>query len=541
MGNCYKVLTYRRLTNKGAERGRQMNIEKFQESMYQLIVETSTNLPKDVRRAIKAAAERESAGTRSAMSLATITNNIKMADDNVSPICQDTGLPTFKIKTPVGANQIEMKKAIYNAIALATKNGKLRPNSVDSLTGDNSGDNLGGGTPVIKFDQWEKDYIDARLILKGGGCENKNIQYSLPAELEGLGRAGRDLDGIRKCIMHSVYQAQGQGCSAGFIGVGIGGDRSSGYDLAKEQLFRSVEDVNPNPELRDLEDYVMENANKLGIGTMGFGGETTLLGCKIGVMNRIPASFYVSVAYNCWAYRRMGVAVHPETGEIQEWMYQEGEKIDFAQPAAAQEIAAAAEAPAEQEVITLTAPITEEQIRQLKVGDVVRIDGMMYTGRDAIHKYLSDHDSPVDLNGQIIYHCGPVMLKDEEGKWHVKAAGPTTSIREEPYQGDIMKKFGIRAVIGKGGMGAKTLAALQEHGGVYLNAIGGAAQYYADCIKSVEGVDLMNFGIPEAMWHLNVEGFTAVVTMDSHGNSLHRDVEKSSLEKLAQFADRVYK
>ncbi|RDU36075.1 fumarate hydratase [Neobacillus piezotolerans] len=515
-----------------------MNIEKFQESMYKLIVETSTKLPKDVRRAIKGAAERENAGTRSAMSLATITNNIKMADEQVSPICQDTGLPTFKIKTPVGANQIQMKAAIQNAIALATKDGKLRPNSVDSLTGENSGDNLGGGTPVIKFEQWEKDYIDVRLILKGGGCENKNIQYSLPCELEGLGRAGRDLDGIRKCIMHSVYQAQGQGCSAGFIGVGIGGDRSSGYDLAKEQLFRSNDDVNPNEDLRKLEEYVMDNANKLGIGTMGFGGETTLLGCKIGVMNRIPASFFVSVAYNCWAFRRLGVNVHPETGEIVDWMYQEGELIDFRQDqtVAAQETAAASEG-----VITLQAPITEDQIRGLKVGDVVQINGMMYTGRDAIHKYLSTNDSPVDLNGQVIYHCGPVMLKDENGTWHVKAAGPTTSIREEPYQGDIMKKFGIRAVIGKGGMGPKTLAALQEHGGVYLNAIGGAAQYYADCIKSVEGVDLMQFGIPEAMWHLKVEGFTAVVTMDSHGNSLHADVDKSSLEKLGQFKEPVFK
>ncbi|WP_059172496.1 fumarate hydratase [Bacillus sp. FJAT-27445] len=515
-----------------------MNIENFRESMYKLIVETSTKLPKDVRRAIKGAAERENAGTRSAMSLATITNNIKMADEQVSPICQDTGLPTFKIKTPVGANQIQMKAAIQEAIALATKAGKLRPNSVDSLTGENSGDNLGGGTPVIKFEQWEKDYIDVRLILKGGGCENKNIQYSLPCELEGLGRAGRDLDGIRKCIMHSVYQAQGQGCSAGFIGVGIGGDRSSGYDLAKEQLFRSNDDVNPNEELRKLEEYVMENANKLGIGTMGFGGETTLLGCKIGVMNRIPASFFVSVAYNCWAFRRLGVNVNPETGEINDWMYQEGEMIDFKQEQtlAAQETAAASEG-----VITLQAPITEEQIRSLKVGDVVQINGMMYTGRDAIHKYLSTNDSPVDLNGQVIYHCGPVMLKDEEGKWHVKAAGPTTSIREEPYQGDIMKKFGIRAVIGKGGMGPKTLAALHEHGGVYLNAIGGAAQYYADCIKSVEGVDLMQFGIPEAMWHLKVEGFTAVVTMDSHGNSLHADVDKSSLEKLAEFKEPVFK
>src|SRR4051812_28698237 len=508
--------------------------------MYKLVVETSTKLPKDVRRAVKRAKEIENAGTSAAMSLATITNNIKMADDQVSPICQDTGLPTFKIKTPVGVNQLEIKAAIKNAIVIATKEGKLRPNSVDSLTGENSGDNLGAGLPVIKFDQWEKDYIDVRLILKGGGCENKNIQYSLPCELEGLGRAGRDLDGIRKCILHSVYQAQGQGCSAGFIGVGIGGDRSSGYDLAKEQLFRSSEDANPNEDLHKLEEYIIQNANKLGIGTMGFGGETTLLGCKIGVMNRIPASFFVSVAYNCWAYRRLGMTIDPSTGGINEWLYQDGEKIDFSQEQEAEkETAATSETSVN--VVELQAPITEEQIRQLKVGDVVKINGRMYTGRDAIHKYLSENDSPVDLNGQVIYHCGPVMLKDDEGNWHVKAAGPTTSIREEPYQGDIMKRFGIRAVIGKGGMGPKTLAALEEHGGVYLNAIGGAAQYYADCIKSVDGVDLTQFGIPEAMWHLQVEGFTAVVTMDSHGNSLHKDVDQSSLEKLAQFKEPVFK
>jgi fumarate hydratase, class I len=513
-------------------------MDKLRESMYELIVETSTKLPKDVRRAIAKAKAKENAGTRAAMSLATITNNIVMADENVSPICQDTGLPTFKIKTPVGVNQLKIKEAIYWAIAEATKHGKLRPNSVDSLTGENSGDNLGMGTPVIKFEQWEKDYIDARLVLKGGGCENKNIQYSLPCELEGLGKAGRDLDGIRKCILHSVYQAQGQGCSAGFIGVGIGGDRTSGYELAKEQLFRSVDDVNPNESLKELEEYVMENANKLGIGTMGFGGETTLLGCKVGVINRIPASFFVSVAYNCWAFRRLGVKLNAETGDIQDWFYQEGDFIDFSKDQQADEQAAAA---SETKEVVLQAPITEEQIRELKVGDVVRITGMMYTGRDAIHKYLSDHDCPVDLNGQVIYHCGPVMLKDEDGKWHVAAAGPTTSIREEPYQGDIMKKFGIRAVIGKGGMGPKTLAALKEHGGVYLNAIGGAAQYYADCIKSVEGVNFMEFGIPEAMWHLRVEDFKAVVTMDSHGNSLHQDVDKSSLEKLEQFKEPVFK
>ncbi|MDG5473325.1 fumarate hydratase [Jeotgalibacillus sp. ET6] len=512
-----------------------MNSSNLENSLYDLIVETSTNLPKDVRRAIRKGKDQENAGTRSAMSLATITQNIQMADENVSPICQDTGLPTFKIKTPIGVNQIKIKESIHKAMVRATKDGKMRPNSVDSLTGENSGDNLGIGLPVIKFEQWEKEEIDIRLILKGGGCENKNIQYSLPCELDGLGRAGRDLDGIRKCIMHSIYQAQGQGCSAGFIGVGIGGDRSSGYDLAKEQLFRSAEDLNPNKDLKKLEEYIMKNANDLGIGTMGFGGETTLLGCKIGVMNRIPASFFVSVAYNCWAFRRLGITVDAETGSILDGLYQEGDKIEFKE-----ENSERTQSIESSKLITLEAPITEQKIRSLKVGDVVTIDGMMYTGRDAIHKYLSDHDSPVDLNGQIIYHCGPVMMKDENGSWHVKAAGPTTSIREEPYQGDIMKKFGIRAVIGKGGMGPITLDALKEHGGVYLNAIGGAAQYYADCIQRVEGVDLTQFGIPEAMWHLKVKGFTAVVTMDSHGSSLHRDIDQSSLQKLAKHKETVF-
>lgn len=515
-------------------------MHNFEESVYRLIVETSTNLPGDVRQAIKAAQEAEDRATRAGLSLSTIATNIEMAECNVSPICQDTGMPTFIVHTPVGANQIVMKQQIRSAIARATKDGKLRTNSVDSLTGANTGDNLGPGTPVIHFEQWEKDEVDVRLILKGGGCENKNIQYSLPTELEGLGKAGRDLDGIRKCIMHAVYQAQGQGCSAGFIGVGIGGDRTTGYELAKQQLFRRVDDTNPIPELAQLEQYVMDNANKLGIGTMGFGGAVTLLGCKVGVMNRLPASFFVSVAYNCWAYRRQGVLLDGETGAIKEWLYPEGS----AEPMRSEAVKAAEEAVAaqgtERREVRLQMPLSEEQVRSLRVGDIVILDGEMHTGRDALHKHLMDHDSPVDLNGAVIYHCGPVMMKGENG-WQVKAAGPTTSAREEPYQGDIIKKFGIRAVIGKGGMGKKTLAALQEHGAVYLNAIGGAAQYYAECFKRVNGVDFMEFGIPEAMWHLETEGFAAIVTMDAHGNSLHADVEEDSFGKLAQFKDPVFK
>lgn len=520
-------------------------MKHFEESVYQLIVETSTNLPGDVRRAVKRGREAEDSATRAGLALTTIADNIEMAEKEISPICQDTGMPTFIIHTPVGVNQIEMKKDIFKAVVRATQDGKLRPNSVDSLTGKNSGDNLGSGTPVIHFEQWEQDTIDIRLILKGGGCENKNIQYSLPTELEGLGKAGRDLDGIRKCILHAVYQAQGQGCSAGFIGVGIGGDRTTGYELAKQQLFRHVDDVNPNPDLQKMEDYIMKNANKLGIGTMGFGGEVTLLGCKVGAMNRLPASFFVSVAYNCWAFRRQGVLIDATSGQIQEWLYESGSGIKMSDTdtatveAPVSELSLNEEGQPKRKEVVLQTPISEEQIRSLKVGDVVVIRGEIHTGRDALHKHLMDHDAPIDLNGAVIYHCGPVMLKDDEG-WHVKAAGPTTSIREEPYQGEILKKFGIRAVIGKGGMGPKTLKALQEHGGVYLNAIGGAAQYYAKCIKKVNGVDFMEFGIPEAMWHLEVDGFAAIVTMDSHGNSLHADVGKDSAAKLEMFKEPVF-
>ncbi|MCL6547738.1 MAG: fumarate hydratase [Alicyclobacillus sp.] len=505
--------------------------DNLRNSLLQLITETSTNLPPDVRRAIRRAQLQEEFGTRAALALNTIVDNIVSAEEDVQPICQDTGMPTFVIHCPVGFNQIHLAEDIRWAVREATKLGKLRPNSVDPLSGKNSGDNLGPGTPVIHFHQWEREDLEIRLILKGGGCENKNIQYALPTELPGLGRAGRDLDGVRKCILHAVYQAQGQGCSAGFIGIGIGGDRTSGYELAKEQLFRPLEDVNPDPRLAELEAYILDKANRLDIGTMGFGGKVTLLGCKIGVMNRIPASFYVSVAYNCWAFRRLGIVVDPNTGSIRHWLYRDREER-LERPASAFNTEGA---------VVLEAPISEEQIRSLKVGDVVMVRGVIHTGRDELHKYLLHHDSPVDLRGGVIYHCGPVMMREADGSWRVTAAGPTTSSREEPYQADILEKFGVRAVIGKGGMGPKTLAGLQATGAVYLNAIGGAAQFYARCVKRVLGVDFLEeFGVPEAMWHLEVDGFPAIVTMDAHGNSLHREVSDHSMVKLEELKEPVF-
>jgi fumarate hydratase class I len=494
-------------------------------SLLELITQTSTNLPPDVRAAMSLADETETPGTQSSQALGIILSNVDMAVDDEGPICQDTGMPTFFVHTPVGVNQIRIRKAIQEAVAEATRLGKLRPNSVDSITGKNSGNNLGAETPVVHFEQWEQDEIEVKLILKGGGCENKNIQYSVPCNLDHLGRADRNLEGVRKCLLHSVWQAQGQGCAPGAIGVCIGSDRAHGYELAKRQLLRTLDDENPDPTLAALEREIMEESNRLGVGAMGFGGKTSLIGCKITAANRLPASFFVSVAYDCWAFRRLGVRLDAASGAISQWLYR-----DPATPV--QRMARGEGFPLTGREIILTPPLTEAQMRSLKVGDVVLINGEMYTGRDNVHAYLMKNPPPVDLNGAALYHCGPVMMKQGDG-WTVKAAGPTTSIREEPYQADVIKRYGVRAVIGKGGMGAKTLAALKDFGAVYLNGIGGAAQYYARTVEEVLDVNLIEFGIPEAMWHIRVRNFAAIVTMDAHGNSLHADVEQATGEALA--------
>ncbi len=292
-------------------------MSQLQASLLELVRKTSTEIPDDVHRVILASLENEKQGTIAESAMKIIDQNIALAKNKSQPICQDTGSIIFYVDCPVGFDQMAFTRAAQAAVKEATQKGYLRQNSVDSLTGKNDGTNLGPGSPTLHFHQHESEEITVKLVLKGGGCENVGAQYSLPnTKLE----ANRDLDGCRKVILDAVLQAQGKGCGPGILGVCIGGDRATGYEHSKVQLLRKIDDQNPNSDLARLERDIVETSNQLGIGPMGFGGRTTLLGCKIGVLNRLPASYFVSVSYMCWAYRRHGVTLGDD-GTISNWLY----------------------------------------------------------------------------------------------------------------------------------------------------------------------------------------------------------------------------
>lgn len=287
------------------------------DSLVDLIRRTSAEIPDDVQAAILQALEREKAGSIAASAMKIIERNIALAKQKSQPICQDTGSILFYVDCPLSFDQLRFEEAAKDAVRLATKKGYLRQNSVNSLTGVNDGTNIGPGSPTVHFHQHRSPEVNVRLVLKGGGCENVGAQYSLPNEKL---HANRDLDGCRRAILDAVLQAQGKGCGPGILGVCIGGDRATGYEFSKQQLLRKLGDRNPVPELDALEQDILNTANELGIGPMGFGGKTTLLGVKICATNRLPASFFVSVSYMCWAYRRQGVVLGAD-GAIQRWLY----------------------------------------------------------------------------------------------------------------------------------------------------------------------------------------------------------------------------
>jgi len=277
------------------------------EAFVELIRRTSTDLPADVEQALREARPREASDSAAQRALDAVLENVDLARRTASPICQDTGTPLFFVHHPPGWSTRQLREQIRAAVAEATRRSYLRPNAVDALSGKNSGNNLGDPSfPTIHFEDSEDEELAVDLILKGGGCENVGAQYSLP---HGGLQAGRDLEGVRRVVLDAVHQAQGQGCAPGILGIAIGGDRGSSYLASKQALLRPVDDHHPDPELAALEARLTEEANQLGIGPMGFGGETTVLGAKITHLHRLPASFFVSVSYMCWAHRRRRMTV----------------------------------------------------------------------------------------------------------------------------------------------------------------------------------------------------------------------------------------
>lgn len=294
------------------------NLDKnLGESILELLRITSTVIPDDVQKVVLEALKREEKNTSAKYAMDIIQANIKLAKMKSQPLCQDTGTIIIKVYHPAGFMQQKFKKICEKAVVKATKLGYLRQNSVNSLTGKNDSMNIGPGHPQFHFIEHNKKSLELKCMLKGGGCENVGAQYAMPyVELD----AGRDLAGVRKVILDAIQKAQGKGCGPGALGICIGGDRGSGQMHAKEQLLRKLDDENPNKELAKLEKDIVKTANKLGIGPMGFGGKTTLLACKIGHLNRLPASYYVSISYMCWAFRRQGIKLD-KNNKISKWLY----------------------------------------------------------------------------------------------------------------------------------------------------------------------------------------------------------------------------
>jgi len=280
--------------------------ESYTETFVELIRRASTELPAEVVEALEDGRVAEESDGLASIALGTILNNVELARENSAPICQDTGTPVVWIHHPVGVSTRGLKNSFDAAVREATSRKYLRPNAVNTLTGSNTGNGAGRGIPFLHFEEWDEPRIEVRMILKGGGSENVGAQYKLPDVKLG---AGRDLEGVRRAVLDAVVDAQGKGCAPGVLGVCVGGDRVSAFEESKRQLLRPLKDTNPVPELAELEERLLREGNELGVGPMGFGGKTTLLGVKIGVLDRLPACYFVTISYMCWADRKAGVSI----------------------------------------------------------------------------------------------------------------------------------------------------------------------------------------------------------------------------------------
>lgn len=489
--------------------------------IFELIRAAATNVPADVVAALASAKEREKRASRGKLALEVILQNIALAKSLGRPICQDTGALTFFVKAdPRGWKKIE--KLILTATAKATKIGLLRPNAVDSVSSKNL-----GNVPKIEFEVAEslkispnpslsslrrvygglsqkRGAIEIQLLLKGGGSENVSNQISLPAETR-FGLAGRDLTGVKRAALEMIQNSVGKGCPPGIASIVIGGDRAAAFTLAKKNLLKKIGAKSRDKRLQKLADEILHTANATKIGPGGLGGRTTLLDCRVDSLPRHPASFFVTLAYSCWATRRAKIDLS-SSGKVlaQSWSVKSDE---IASPRRSNDNV----------FKKINLPVSEKEVRKLRAGEVVSVSGRVFTARDRVHDLATKRKLPKSLKQLGVFHCGPIAVQ-KNGKWVMVAAGPTTSARLDAFTPKFIEKTGVRVLIGKGGMGEATAKACKIFGAVYLHAIGGAASFYANSIKKVHGVDFLDeFGMPEALWELEIDNFLAVVGMDARG------------------------
>ncbi|ABU81860.1 fumarate hydratase [Ignicoccus hospitalis] len=471
-----------------------------------------TALPKWVYEKLLDAYER-SEGLGKAQ-LAAILNNIELAVKEKKPMCQDTGLMTFDVivgdEFPIKPYEIE--ELLKEAVRRATREVPIRPNSVDPLSGHNPGDNVGKGVPVTNIKVVPGNTLLIKVRPKGGGSEYPSNLCMIPPS--------KGLEGVRECVLKAVFEAGGKPCPPGIVGVAFGGTVEETAKLAKEALYRP--EAHEEERVARIEKELLDEVNSLGLGPMGLGGGPTALAVRADYAYRHPASFPVAVRFNCWAAREAVVEVNADGS----WKLVSDNVTpeDLKTP------------PLEAEDgVEIKLPVEEEEVRKLKAGDVVYLTGTVVTARDEAHKKIIEEGAPLDLKGLAIYHCGPVVTK-EEGRWKVVAAGPTTSARMNALQAQVLEKTGARLVIGKGGMKEDLLDFFKRFGAAYLAFPGGAALLAAKAIKAVRGVYwLEELGIPEAMWVFEVEKFgPLVVAMDSHGRSLYKEVSERAKTKLEE-------
>jgi tartrate/fumarate subfamily iron-sulfur-dependent hydro-lyase alpha chain/tartrate/fumarate subfamily iron-sulfur-dependent hydro-lyase beta chain len=497
-----------------------MNVLKSQlvaDAVEEIIRQAQTRLPPDVVEGLVVARDTETDKTATAQ-LDAILENISIADDRAIPMCQDTGILVFFVE--IGRDAcivLDLDRAIREGVKQATNSVPLRPNAVEPLTRLNSGDNTGDGLPDINYSFKDGKDITITVAPKGAGSENMSAFTMLKPSQVGS---------VKDFVVETVQKAGGMPCPPIIMGVGIGGSFDKSARLAKLSLLRNLGDMD------EYEQELLEAINSLGIGPMGLGGRTTALAVHVEKAHCHTASLPVAVNIQCWANRHASVTLdagHDLThlSEQYKTMHHLTEQHTNKHQLAEQHMAG------KNVPHHLTTPLTQDDIMELQAGDIVYLSGTIYTARDEAHLRileLTDGGKPLpfDLEGAVLYHCGPLMQKNKGG-WRTVAAGPTTSARMTDMTPQVLDNYNVRAIIGKGGM--KNIAQVLEDRCVYLAYTGGCAALAVDMIKDVRDVHWLDLGMPEAVWVLEVENFgPLIVGVDAKGRDLYEEVSGLALK-----------